>query len=107
MGEVYSTWEFLLRACVGGAVLYLLYQLLLSRHADFRIDLRDGRVKCTKGVPLALRAQLADFLLHDLALEGPLKILGARRGGRMSVWFRGQLRRGDEQRIRNFLLTRL
>jgi len=107
MGGEYPALEFLVRVVVGAAILWLIYHLLLGGHADFWIVVRDGRVECSKGVPLAMRSDLTQFLLHDLALRGPVTILGARRGGRTSLRFRGRLDKREQQRIRNYLANRL
>jgi hypothetical protein len=107
MDGEYTAVELLVHVVVGAAALWLIYHLLLGRRADFRIVVRDGRVECSKGLPLVMRSELGDFLLHDLALRGPVKILGSRRGGRTSLWFRGRLGKREQQRIRNYLANRL
>jgi hypothetical protein len=86
-----------------------LYLLLFYRHADFVITVKYGQVHCSKGVPMVLRHQLTVYLLDDLELKGPLKIMGARQNGRgrLCLWFRGQLTPGERQRLRNFLASRI
>jgi hypothetical protein len=95
--------EFLLQI---GAVLFALclaYHFLLAKHADFTIRLRRGRVTYQGKVAVAQQGSIAEFLLQDLDLHGPLKILGRRNKGRLKLWFRGKLSAGEKQRIRNFL----
>jgi hypothetical protein len=92
---------FLFRICVGAAIIYLAYLLLLGRRADFEIRVRDGRVEY-KG-KVAQQGRLSDFLLNDLALKNSIRIMGARNGRRLHLWFRGKLSAGEKQRIRNFL----
>jgi hypothetical protein len=86
-----------------------LYLLLFYRHADFVIAVKDGQVHCSRGVPIVLRHQLTVYLLNDLELNGPMKIMGARQKGRgrLCLWFRGQITPGDRQRVRNFLASRI
>jgi hypothetical protein len=101
--------EMAARVVVGVLAVLVVYLLLLYRHADFVITLRDGQVHCSKGVPVAWRQHIAAFLVTDLALQGPVKIMGARRdrGRRLALWFRGKISPGDTQRIRNFLASRI
>jgi hypothetical protein len=68
---------------------------------------RRGQVRCKGKLPLAVLHRLTPFLLHDLAIRNSVRILGARRGRRMQVWFRGRLTLGEQQRIRNFLVSGL
>jgi len=91
---------FLLAACA--AVLVLIYHALFGR-PDFIIDVRRGQVRCKGRVSLALQRRLAHFLLEDLGIRDSVRILGAQRGKRMRVWFRGQISPGEQQRVRNFL----
>lgn len=84
----------------------LLAALYVGARADFVIQVREGRCSCRGLLPRQCQSELADFLLHDLGLKGPLKVLGKRLRGRLILWYRGTLTPGQKQRIRNFLLTR-
>jgi hypothetical protein len=76
-----------------------------ANRRDFVVRFRDGRFTCTGRLPQ--RAALEQFLRDDLAVAGSVEISGRRRGnGRLVLWFSGDLTPGQEQRIRNFLLTR-
>jgi hypothetical protein len=57
-------------------------------------------------LPLAVHKAVAQFFLDDLRPRGPVTVRGKRRGGRLVLWFRGDLTPGERQRVRNFLLTR-
>jgi hypothetical protein len=85
------------------------YRLLFYRRADFVIVIKDSRVHSSKGIPVALRQNLAVFLLRDLALTGPVKIIGSyvEKGRRLFLWSRGKITKGELQRVRNFLATRV
>ena len=87
------------------AVLVVLLVAWLWRRSDFVIRVRGGRVECRGKVPPAHRAELADFLLHELRLTDPVTILGRRHGRRVELWFRGRLSKADQQRIRNFFVN--
>jgi hypothetical protein len=75
------------------------------RPSDWVVRVRDGRVECAGKKPIPRRAELEEYLLGELKLPGPYKIMGRRQGGRLRVWFSGKLSRGDRQRLRNFFLT--
>lgn len=100
-----NPWVLLFRIAIGAAVIVGAYFLLFGRRADFVIDVRHGRVRCKGKLPLAVLHRLTPFLLNDLAIQDSVRILGARRGHRMQVWFRGRLSPGEQQRIRNFLVS--
>jgi hypothetical protein len=78
--------------------------LYLSRRKDFTIHVAGGRVQHRGKFPFARRGDLEDFLLHDLAPQGPVVIAGKQIRGRLRLWFKGVSPR-EQQRIRNFLLT--
>jgi hypothetical protein len=95
--------EPLLAAVVlAGVVLAVIYHV---HRRDFVVRLRGGRFTCTGR--LAQRAALEQFLRDDLRIAGPAEVAGRRRrNGRLDLWFGGDLTPGQQQRIRNFLLTR-
>jgi hypothetical protein len=98
-----SPWLLLLRIAAGAAIIVLIFRVLFSRHADFVIHIRRGQVQCQGKMPLAMQQRLTHFLLEDLAIKDSVRILGAQRGNRLQVWFRGRISPGEQQRIRNFL----
>jgi hypothetical protein len=98
-----SPWLLLVRLAAGVAILVLVYCVLFGRRADFVIHVRRGQVRCKGKVSLALQQRLAHFLLEDLGIRDSVRILGAHRGKRLQVWFRGRISPGEQQRIRNFL----
>jgi len=106
--EHFDPIDFLAHILVFGVLGAILFYFLF-RHApaDFTITVRRGRVECAGRVPSAMRPALAEFLTQDLGIRGDVQIRGSRRDGRLRVWFRGTLASGEQQRIRNFLLTRL
>lgn len=110
MGEA-STWGlwlgWFLRAGVGLLAVYLVYQLVAGKPADFVIRLRKGSVQYRGQIPLAHQAAVTQFLLQDLALDESITILGSWNRGNVRLWFRGKLSDPDKQRIRNFFTARL
>jgi hypothetical protein len=74
--------------------------------SDFVIRVRQGRVECRGRIPAARQPELTEFLLRDLNLDGPVRIAGRWQAGRLVLSCRG-LDKGQQQRVRNFLLTRL
>jgi hypothetical protein len=97
---------FLLRAAVGGVVIYFTIRWLLVPRADFTVRVREDQVEFRGAFPIALRGAFIE-LIRELGLQRPTKIMGARHGARLRVWFGGGLTPGQKQRVRNFLQTRL
>jgi hypothetical protein len=93
--------------CVIVAGLFVVVLIAIYNRADFVIRVRQGTVECRGKVPLAQTRGLSEFLLDDLALQDAVTIRGRWQGGRLRVWFQGNLTRGQQQRVRNYLLTRL
>jgi hypothetical protein len=89
------------------AGLFVLALVALQTRADFTIRVRKGNVECRGRVPLAQVRGLSEFLLDDLAVRDAVTICGRWQGGQLRVWFHGNLTKGQQQRVRNFLLTRL
>jgi hypothetical protein len=92
------------RYMAGLLALGIILAIVFFRRSDFVIRVQDGRLACTGKLPLSQIA-LRELLVDDLGLAGPVKISGCRRGGRLHLWFRGDLTKGQEQRIRNYLLA--
>jgi hypothetical protein len=82
---------------------YVVYELLLRRRADFVIRIRDDRIDFKGNFPLSQRAAIIQFIVNDLSIKGPCKVMGAWKKGRPAIWFAGRLSDGEKQRIRNFL----
>jgi hypothetical protein len=85
------------------AAVYIVYVLLLRRSADFVIRIREDRVVFKGKFPLSQRAAIVQFIVNDLSVEGPCKIMGCWKKGRPTIWFAGRLSEREKQRIRNFL----
>jgi hypothetical protein len=96
--------ENLPRYLAGLAAVAIVLAVLFLRRSDFVIRVRDGRIACKGKIPLSQIA-LEELLVNDLGLRGSVTISGARRGGRLQLWFRGDLTKGEQQRIRNYLLA--
>ncbi len=89
------------------AVLFVLALLWVQGRSDFVIRVRRGNVECRGRLPGSQAGGIREFLLEDLAVRDGVTIRGRWQGGRLRVWCQGRLTRGQEQRVRNFLLTRL
>jgi hypothetical protein len=89
------------------AALLVLGFIWLERRNDFVIRVRRGTVVCRGRVPQSQTRGLSEFLLDDLAVRDAVTIRGRWQKGRLRVWFHGNLTKGQQQRVRNFLLTRL
>jgi hypothetical protein len=101
-----TIWDFLMRAAVAAAVIAIIVRFLLVRRADFVIRIRGEKIHFQGGFPLSQRAELTE-LLRELKPAGSAKIMGVRHGQRLRIWFSGSLSAGQQQRIRNFLLSGL
>jgi hypothetical protein len=101
------SWDLIVRASLLLFAGYVVYNFLSARgRADFVIWLRNGCVEY-KGFPLSHQPAVTQLLLHDMGLKESAKIMGARCGGAVRIWFRSKLSPAEKQRIRNFLTTRL
>jgi hypothetical protein len=80
---------------------------LFYRKSDFVIRVRRGIVRCSGRVPLSQTRGITQFLLEDLAVHDRVTIRGRWQEGRLQVSVHGALTKGQQQRVRNFLLTRL
>jgi hypothetical protein len=101
LDTVPSQWPLALALLIGLAIVFF------WRRSDFVIRVRRKQVTFRGKLPLRSHQGIAEFLLKDLDVQGPVTILGRRDRGRMKVWFRGRLTQGQQQRVRNFLLTHL
>jgi hypothetical protein len=78
--------------------------IYLGLRKDFAIYVAGGEVQYRGKIPFTRRDELEDFLLKDLDRRGPVVISGKQSQGRLRLWFKG-VPPGEQQRIRNFLLT--
>jgi len=100
-------WDLVTRIVVGGGIILVIAAVLLGRRVDFIISFSQGRLQVRGKFPKGKQNGLAQFLAEDLATRGPIKILGRWQKNGLRVWFKGRLRDGDRQRIRNYLSARL
>jgi hypothetical protein len=103
----HNLWNFILQLGIAAAGVYLLYRVLFAPGGDFVIRVRDGDVRFKGRIATTHQPALAHFLVHELALRRPVRIVGIRRGQRLELRFRGRLSEADKQRIRNYLATTL
>jgi hypothetical protein len=88
-------------------ILIALVVIWFWRRSDFVVRIRGDQVDFHGKFPASRRAGLAQFVRYDLHLAGPITIRGAWYGRRLRLWFSGPLTPGEQQRLRNYLLTRL
>ncbi len=106
-GDGPNIWGLLGRGLLTALVLWLIYHLATGRgRADFEVRVRRGQVQCRGRLPRSFAQPLSEFLVGDLGIADA-RVMGARRGERLHLWYRGKLTQGQKQRIRNFFLTRL
>ena len=105
--ETEFLWSDLIKIALGLTVLVIAFRLLVFRPADFSVRVRNGVLQFHGAFPRIRQSDFAELLLSDLQLRHAVAVHGVRRGGRLSVWFSGQISEGQKQRIRNFLLSRL
>jgi hypothetical protein len=87
-------------ALVIGLVLHF-----LRRPSNLRIVVRNGLVAVDGPVLLARRGQVADFFAENLGDVRFARVAGFWDGRRLQLSCRGDLSRGQQQRLRNYLLT--
>lgn len=76
----------------------------LGRKPSMEIVVRDGRVASLRGVAKAQSRRVTEFLERDVAFNGDLKVRGGRdANGVLRISFRGDIDRGTQQQIRNYL----
>lgn len=94
----------LLAACAVGGVL-----AWRSQAADFTIDSRPGRrVRIHGRIPASKHGAIRSFFANDLNGARAVKVRGSfgpKRGLRLRI--AGRVSPGDQQRIRNFLMSQL
>jgi hypothetical protein len=100
-------WEYALELGVVIVVLAIVVRLFFWRRSDFCIVVKKGTVEYHGRIPLAFQPACKEFLLHDLALQGPARVYAVKQKSGWRLWFRGKIGDGEKQRIRNFVLTRL
>lgn len=99
-----ALWMLAVVAVVGLAIFAYLRR---NNRADISIVVDGADVRFSGAVPQAKQAVIAQFLIEDMELTQRVTIRGRRvpQGWRFAV--NGPLPQGDQQRIRNFLLTTL
>lgn len=89
-------------------VIGLVAAVLLWPRSDFVIRARPDEVQLKGKLPQSKAAELICFFEQEVAQFGPVTVSGTRaREGRLRLRIRGRPVPGDQQRIRNFLLTEL
>jgi hypothetical protein len=106
MGDI-DLLSLVLRLVFGVLIIWAVYHFLFKRDVVFVVRLRQGRLTHRGAFSLYQKATLAQVLLLDLGLRGPIKIIGHRVGKRLSLEIRGRLSEGEKQRIRNVLLVQV
>jgi Protein of unknown function (DUF3634) len=99
--------EYAMRWGVAAVAVAVVVGLFFWRRSDFCIEVKSGKVAFHGKFPLAIRPACAEFLLRDLAIDGPARVYAIRQKDRWRLWFRGGIGEGEKQRIRNFIVTRL
>lgn len=101
-----------MRRVAGVAVLLLLLAppvwMLLGTRYDFAVFVdRAGRVSFKGRFPAGYRPAVTSFFQQQRPPPKRLKVYGNWSGGRLRVRVVGAPSKGDEQRVRNFLMTTL
>lgn len=77
----------------------------LRRPSNLRIVVRDGQVAVDGPVLRSRRGQVTEFFAQHLAEVRRARVVGNWDGRRLQLSFRGGLSAGEQQRLRNYLLT--
>lgn len=96
------SWQglLLLAALIAGAL------WILRPRYKFKIVVCPDDLKILGRIADSQRAKIEDFVLHDIALGKPFTVVGREDGdGSLRLLFRGNVDKGTQQRIRNFLLS--
>jgi hypothetical protein len=102
-----NLWDYALHLGLAVVVVAVAVRLFFWRRSDFCIVVKQGAVTYRGRIPLALRPACSEFLLNDLALQGPARVYAIKQKSGWRIWFRGRIGDGEKQRIRNFIVTRL
>jgi hypothetical protein len=102
-----GVWAYALRWAIAAFVIAAIFGLFFWRRSDFCIEVKFGKVAFHGKFPMAFRPACSEFLLRDLVIHGPARIYAVRQKDRWRLWFRGGIGAGEQQQIRNFIVTRL
>jgi hypothetical protein len=102
-----SVWEHLIRLGLAAIAIAVVVRVFFWRKSDFCIEVKRGKVTYRGSIPFSIQPECSDFLLHDLAIQGPARVYAIRMKSGWRTWFRGRIGDGEKQRIRNFIITRL
>jgi hypothetical protein len=83
---------------IGLVVFYFLWP-----KPDFTFRVNHGKAQSTGKLPVNLRQVLEEFLTQELDDNRTFKVHGTWRKKRLQLDFRGDLTKGERQRIRNLL----
>jgi hypothetical protein len=90
------------------AIIGLFIWWALRPKYDFRIDLKDGSLRCKGTITDTRKRRIAEFFRTDLPDVTALSVLARRvNSGRWTFAFKGAVDEGTRQRIRNFLTATL
>ena len=97
-----------MQAVLALLVIGLVAAVLLCPRSDFVIRARPDGVRFKGKLPRSKAPEIVRFFEQEVAEFGPVTVSGTRtREGRLTLQIRGRPLPGDQQRIRNFLLTTL
>lgn len=92
---------------IGGIVVYGVWTAIRPNWPIRIVVTRDG-VQSHQGLPKRCTLRVIEFLERDIAVESRLVILARReQNGRLRTSVRGELDKGTQQRIRNYLIAEL
>lgn len=77
----------------------------LRRPSNLRIIVRNGRVQVDGSAARARRSEIVEFFQLELPQVRNVRVDGHWDGRYLRTRFRGDLSAGEQQRLRNFLLT--
>src|SRR5262245_41010996 len=87
------------------ALVVALGRQFLFRPCNLQIRVKEGQVDVGGRALTGRRGQVSDFIQHHLPEVRQARIEGYWDGRRLQLRFKGDLSPGEQQRIRNFLLT--
>lgn len=92
---------------LGGIILYGIWTAA-KPNWPIRIVITSDGVQSHRGLSKRSTSRLINFFERDLAIESRVVVLGRReQSGRLRTSIRGNLDKGTQQRIRNYLVAEL